>query len=46
MADAVARLLEDAPARRALADAASDWVARYDWREIARRTVASVRRAG
>lgn len=46
MADVVAALLADAGARQALAEAAAEWVARYDWREIARRTAESVRAAG
>jgi glycosyltransferase involved in cell wall biosynthesis len=46
MAEVVAGLLADAGARQALADAAAEWVARYDWREIARRTAESVRAAG
>jgi len=43
MAEAVFRLLADAPARRRLAEAAAGWVADFDWRTIARRYVALVR---
>jgi glycosyltransferase involved in cell wall biosynthesis len=43
MAEAVAGLLADPQARRALAEAAARWVSRFDWREIARAYVELVR---
>jgi len=46
MVGIVAELLADQAARRRLADAARAWVAAFDWREIARRYVESVRAAG
>jgi len=43
MVRAIADLLGDPARRRALAEAASEWVSRYDWRSIARRTIEAVR---
>jgi len=45
MAEVVAGLLEDPQARRELAEAAAQWVSRFDWREIARAYVELVRGA-
>ena len=43
MAEAVAGLLDDPHARGVLAEAAAQWVSRFDWREIARAYVELVR---
>jgi len=43
MAQAVAGLLADGRARQALAEAAAQWVSRFDWREIARTYVELMR---
>lgn len=43
MAAAVAELLDDPQARQDLAEAAAQWVSRFDWREIARAYVELMR---